>query len=145
MRKGFTIGPMQFSVIEAQYQKDFRREEQEQLVQHFAHRYSVQLIGMRRVGISNFLRFFLAHQTRVKKSDELAKELFVVVDLKDLVEREIYPFWTLTFKRLLDAVEKGTYSNEIKQNIQSLFLRSIQSQDLFLMVDNIRAAVQFLA
>ena len=132
---------MQFSAIEAQYPKDFRREEQEQLIKHLSHRYSVQLIGMKRVGISNFLRFFLAQQA---KNNKAANELFVAIDLKDMVEREVYPFWILTFKRLADAVQESATTREIKQQMQSLFLQSIQSQDLFLLFDNLRVALQVL-
>src|SRR5579859_3216617 len=141
MLKRFYNTLMQFSAIEAQYPKDFRREEQEQLIKHLSHRYSVQLIGMKRVGISNFLRFFLAQQA---KNNKAANELFVAIDLKDMVEREVYPFWTLTFKRLADAVQESATTREIKQQMQSLFLQSIQSQDLFLLFDNLRVALQVL-
>src|SRR3989344_7716438 len=49
-------------VIEAGYPIAFRTSEAEQLGQHLSHHHSVVLIGMKRVGISNFLRFFLNHE-----------------------------------------------------------------------------------
>jgi len=105
----------------------------------------VNLIGMRRVGISNFLRFFLYHKdigsTYISRDQ---KHLFIPVDLNDLVEREVYPFWTLTLKRIVDACETSVLQDEVKEKINMLFLSSIQSQDLFLLTDTIRKALVLL-
>lgn len=139
MRQSEYNSPMQLSVIEAQYPQGFRKKEFEELTKHLKHKYSIQLIGMKRVGISNFLRFLLAQQK--KKGTE---ELYVSVDLNDLIEREIYPFWTLTFKRIADAVAFSSLNEVIKRQVQSLFVRSIQAQDLFLLVDNLRATLHLL-
>lgn len=132
-------------VTESSYPLNFRKEDAKKLGEHLKQRHSVNLIGMKRVGISNFLRFFLYRpdivETYISKSD---KHLFISVDLNDLVEREIYPFWTLTLKRIADKVESSTLPEATKKSIASLFLTSIQSQDLFLVIDNVRRALQLI-
>src|SRR5258708_9240104 len=107
---------------------------------------------MKRVGIGNFLRFFLNHKDVTKTYIEenppasqaralWAGHLFIQVDLNDLVEREIFPFWTLTLKRIEDAVMSSGLSEKIKKDIELMFLDSIQSQDLFLTIDRVRKAI----
>ena len=82
---------------------------------------------MKRVGISNFLRFFLHHQevptTYIRNGAQL---LTVIVDLNDLVEREIYPFWVLLLKRIVDTLEQSKVPGELKKAGQRLFTESIQ-------------------
>ncbi len=136
---------MENSVIEAQYPVTFRKQEAEKLGQHLKNRHNVVLIGMKRVGISNFLRFFLYHKNIVKTyiGDE-KNHLFISVDLNDLIERELFAFWTLTLKRIVDTVEKSTLDAKLKKEIEMLFLNSIQSQDLFLKIDNVRKALIML-
>lgn len=133
------------AVIESTYPVSFRKEDTNTLREHLRRRHSVDLIGMKRVGISNFLRFFLYHQD-VKKTlagtDE--NHLFIPVDLNDLIEREIYAFWMLTFKRVLDTVEDTALPQEIKRRISSAFLSSIQTQDLFLLLDGLRRSMGIL-
>ena len=78
---------MEDKIIEAQYLLTFREDEAVQLGKHLKGRDSVVLIGMKRVGISNFLRFFLNHQGIVGKYiGNGEKHLFIPVDLNDLVE-----------------------------------------------------------
>lgn len=133
---------METSVAEATYPLTFREEEAKKLGEYLKQRHSVNLIGMKRVGISNFLRFFLYHKDIVPAYiDREQQYLFIPVDLNDLVEREIYPFWTLTLKRIVDACETSSLPSETKRQINSLFLTSIQSQDLFLVIDSIRRAL----
>lgn len=128
--------------IEKYYPISFRKNDANILGKHLANRHSVVLIGMKRVGISNFLRFFLYHKdiakTYIKDGEN---HLFIPVDLNDLVEREVSPFWTLTLKRIMDAVEKSAIKQEFKKQIETLFLDSIQSQDLFLTIDSVRQAL----
>lgn len=134
---------METAVIESVYPLDFRQVDAEELGRCLKLRHSMEIIGMRRVGISNFLRFFLSHKetsTVYIKDDK--KHLFIAVDLNDLVEREVYPFWTLTLKRIVDAVDQSEEINqEVKTRIQSLFLGSIQTQDLFMLIDSVRRAL----
>jgi hypothetical protein len=97
---------------------------------------------MKRVGISNFLRFFLNHnQTAKTYIADGNQHLFVSVDLNDMVEREAFPFWILTLKRILDSVENSSLKESAKKNIEKLFLDSMQSKDTFLTTENIKKSL----
>lgn len=134
------------SILETAYPLSFRKNDAKDLGQQIKNRRSVVLIGMKRVGISNFLRFFLYHKEILKTYINDGKNhLFIPIDLNDLVEREIYPFWVLTQKRILDSVENTNISDKNKKYIETLFLDSIQSQDLFLTIDSIRKSLVLLS
>jgi hypothetical protein len=97
---------------------------------------------MKRVGISNFLRFFLNHnQTAKTYIADGNQHLFVSVDLNDMVEREVFPFWILTLKRILDSIENSSLKELTKKNIEKLFLDSMQSKDTFLTIENIKKSL----
>ncbi len=130
---------------EANYPLQFRKEDAKKLGEHLRLRHCVNLVGMKRVGISNFLRFFLFHKEVIPTYiDKTQKHLLIPVDLNDLVERELYPFWTLTFKRIVDSSEASDLPDALKQKIASTFLASIQSQDLFLLIDGVRRSLTLL-
>ncbi len=135
---------MEDHIIETKYPLSFRAPTATELGHHLKNRHNVVLVGMKRVGISNFLRFFLYRddvvRTHISKSEH---HMFIPVDLNDLVEREIYPFWILTFKRIVDTVSISiTLDKAIKKEIEALFVDSIQSKDLFLLLDGIRKAIK---
>ncbi|EKD64419.1 MAG: hypothetical protein ACD_50C00391G0008 [uncultured bacterium] len=133
---------MENSVIEAGYPITFRKEDAVSLGAHLKDRGSVVLIGMKRVGISNFLRFFLNNKDIAKTYiQDGTTHLFIPVDLNDLVEKEVGPFWTLTLKRISDVVSRSSLNKKVKQKIETLFLDSIQSQDLFLTIDSVRKSL----
>ncbi|MBP9716540.1 MAG: helix-turn-helix domain-containing protein [Candidatus Levybacteria bacterium] len=132
------------NLIEQTYPINFREDDAKNLGTHIINRRSVVLTGMLRVGISNFLRFFLNHNGITKKYLDDKKYIIIPVDLNDLVEREIYPFWILTFKRLADAIEDSDLPQRIKKQIALYFLDSIQSQDLFLTIDYLRKSLVLL-
>ena len=133
---------MENSVIEAKYPIVFRKNLARELGQNIKARQSVALIGMKRVGISNFLRFFIYHKKIVPTYiGDSENHIFIPVDLNDLVELGIYPFWTLVLKRIVDALEKSKVEKKIKNEIQSLFLDSIQSQDQFITIDSVRRSL----
>jgi hypothetical protein len=133
---------MNASVLEASYPISFQKQEAEKLGEYLRQRQCVNLVGMKRVGISNFLRFFLNHNdiipTYISKSE---KHLFIPVDLNDLIEQEIYPFWTLTLKRIVDITEQSDLPDDVKAKVNDLFVRSIQFQDLFMVIESIRHAL----
>lgn len=114
--------------------------------EHLRLRHSVELVGIKHVGISNFLRFFLYHERIVKTYVSAAeKHMFVEVDLNDLIEKDIFAFWTLTFKRLVDKVEKfHEVQPEDRQEVGALFLDAIQSRNFFLTTENLREALKIL-
>lgn len=133
-------------VTEASYPLSFRQEEAKKLGEYIKQRQSVSLVGMKRVGISNFLRFFLNHKDVVHKYISIdQKHIFIPVDLNDLIEREIYPFWTLVLKRIVDALETTELPEDTKKKINALFLTSIQSQDRFLLIDSIRRSLTLIS
>lgn len=137
---------MELTVIEKSYPITFREEDAQILGDHIRLRHSVELVGMKRVGISNFLRFFLNHK-EIKKvyiRDTDNYHLFIPVDLHDLIEQEVFPFWVLTFKRLVDAVEKIDIDSSTKELINTLFLNSVQLHDHFMTIENLKRAFREL-
>lgn len=130
---------MENSVVEGDYSISFRKDDALALGKDLDNRRCVVLIGMKRVGISNFLRFFLNNKNVAKTYiGGKTSHVFIPVDLNDLVEKEVSPFWILTLKRISDVVEKMSLKITAKKKIESLFLDSIQSQDLFLTIDCVR-------
>ncbi len=129
-------------IIEETYPLTFRQEEARELGRYLKNRQGVVLIGMKKVGISNFLRFFLGNKdipgTYIQ---DYKKHLFIPVDLNDLVECEIAPFWTLTLKRIVDSVENSKIEEKVKKKISAMFMESIQLQDLFFTIDSVRRAL----
>lgn len=133
---------MDSGIVEISYPLDFRKKDTLSLGDHLKHRHSVDIVGMKRVGISNFLRYFLYRPDVVYEyMSREEKFLFIPVDLNDLVEREIYPFWTLTMKRIVDTIDRSELPGLDKKKIENRFLSSIQSQDLFLVIDSIRQSL----
>ncbi len=132
-------------VIESAYPISFRKKEAEELGSQLKHHHSVVLVGMKRVGISNFLRFFLNHQdiakTYIKNGSE---QVFVQVDLNDLIERNILAFWTLLLTRLVDSVQTSSLPESAKRQCRKLFVQSIQLKDHFFTVDSVRKVLDIL-
>lgn len=135
---------MRTKVVEESYPITFRENDARKMGELLKSRRSVVLVGMKRVGISNFLRFFLNHKDVKETYIQEANHVFIQVDLNDLVEREIFPFWILTFKRIADYVEENISEIDIKKRISQFFLDSIQTQDLFLTIDGIRKSIILL-
>ena len=137
---------MDKGIIEVTYPLSFHKKDAEVLGKHLKNRHNVVLVGMKRVGISDFLRFFLYRPNIVATYiSDGNKHIFIPVDLNDLVEREIKPFWILTLKRVVDSVTSSqTASEEIKKKMEALFLDSIQTQDIFFTIDNLRKSLLLL-
>ena len=125
------------------YPISFRAEEAKLLGNHLASRDSVELIGMKRIGISNFLRFFLNQHDIVKSYiDPSQRHIFITVDLNDLIEMEILPFWRLMLKRIVDTVNAQPEFETLKKQVNDQFLKSIQISDLFFTVDTVRQTLK---
>jgi DNA-binding winged helix-turn-helix (wHTH) protein len=137
---------MELAITESKYPLTFHKKDAEVLGKHLKNRHNVVLIGMKRVGISDFLRFFLYRPKIVETYiGDGKKHIFIPIDLNDLVERELRPFWILTLKRIADTVAISiTASDEVKKKMEALFLESIQTQDTFLTIDNIRKSLLLL-
>ncbi|MDP2632689.1 MAG: helix-turn-helix domain-containing protein [Candidatus Curtissbacteria bacterium] len=131
--------------VEASYPLEFRVEEAKNLGEQLRFRHNVELVGMKHVGIGNFLSYFLNHAGVVDRFiNHGEKHLFITVDLNDLVEREIHPFWVLLFKRVVDSCESIEIDLADKKEISSLFLSSIQSQDLFSTIENLKKSLNLI-
>lgn len=137
---------MESHFSESSYPLGFREKDASILGEHLRLRHSVELVGLKHVGIGNFLQFFLNHQGIVQAYiDASEKYLLIAVDLNDLVEKEIFAFWVLTFKRLVDKVESSPEINPAdKKAIAALFLSSIQSRNFFLTIENLREAIKII-
>ncbi len=129
------------TAIEASYSLGFRSQDVTALEELLQMHHSVELIGMKRVGIDNFLRFFLTH----KNIPQEAHHLFILVDLNTLIERELFAFWRLTFKRIADAVRDSSLDKITQARIAKIFDKGIQSGDLFLTYDGVRESLEILA
>lgn len=137
---------MDSHIAEIQYPLDFRKGVAKSLGENLQQQKSVELVGMKRVGINNFLRFFLFHKgIKEQYMPQDGKHFFILIDLNDLIERELFPFWRLAFKRIADAVDKTDFSEGVKAKIANLFMMSIQSGDLFLTYDSVRETLSLLA
>jgi hypothetical protein len=134
---------MEEYILETLYPLYFRKAQATQLGHEIKNRHSVVLVGMKRVGISNFLRFFLYH-LKIQETfvHDHKKHLFIAVDLNDMVERELFPFWILTFKRIVDSINTTNIPSETKKEVEELFLNSIQINDQFMMIENIRKVLK---
>ncbi len=137
----FRIAKMEFEVIEQTYPESFRQDLTDELISKINKRQSVVFAGMRRVGISNFLRFFLYHKKLTSKILGDKKHLFIAVDLNDLTERTLPSFWILTLKRVLDSAENTGFNPKTIKSIEKLFLDGIQSKDSFMLIENIKMAL----
>lgn len=130
-------------VTETAYPIEFRKKEAEQLGHYIQQQKSVVLIGMKRVGISNFLRFFINHSqvpsTYIRSNQP---QLFVQVDLNDLIERNLSAFWTLLLTRVVDAAEHSNLSESDKKACRKLFVQSIQLKDHFFTLDSVRKVIE---
>lgn len=135
-----------YTYSESEYPLTFRSKETHELADHIKHHRHVELVGMKHVGISNFLRFFLYNPAVSKKYfGKKTPHLLIPVDLLDLVDQEIYPFWLLTLKRIDDSVRSSGVEAEIANKISHLFEKAIQIKDLFFTLDCIRQSLYLLA
>ncbi len=130
---------------EASYPIEFRAKAAKELGDHLRHHHSVVLLGMKRVGISNFLRFFMSQPEVPDTYIKNGPLLWVQVDLNNLVELSLHAFWTLTLKRLVDSVEASQVSPAVKQKAERLFADSIQLSDTFFTLDCVQKLVTMVA
>ncbi|OGK18985.1 hypothetical protein A3D80_03645 [Candidatus Roizmanbacteria bacterium RIFCSPHIGHO2_02_FULL_40_13b] len=135
-----------YTYSESEYPLSFRVKEAQELSNHIKHHRHVELVGMKRVGISNFLRFFLYNkQVSVKYFGRETHHLLIPVDLLDLIDKEIYLFWLLTLKRIDDVVQTSGIKEEITNKVSHLFEKAIQIKDLFFTLDCIRQSLHLIA
>jgi len=135
-----------YTYSESEYPLSFRSREAQQLADHILNHRNVELVGMKRVGISNFLRFFL-YNPRVFEEyfGKKSNHILIPVDLLDLVDQEVYPFWLLTLKRIDDAVQISSLDIATKNRVAHLFEKAIQIKDLFFTLNSIQSSLHLIA
>lgn len=116
----------------------FQSEASEQLTALLDQRKSVELIGMKRVGINTFLRQYL--ERKAPKPNEIS----LLIDLNNLAERSLYAFWILTLKTLLDELHATRYPHSLRTESSELFTQSIQLHDLFFTLHAVQRVLQHL-
>lgn len=128
---------MQNARPESHYPLSFRTADVKFFEELIARRHSMQLIGMKRVGINNLIQHFFTH----KNYPSNQTYLFVMVDLNNLVEREAFPFWQLTLKRIVDAVRDGELPPAIEKRVTRIFENCIQYENILMTYDGVREAL----
>lgn len=124
--------------IENSYQENFRKNEIKELTSQLDFRRSVIIMGMKRVGISYFLKYFVNNVTRTKN------HIYVSVDLNELFEKSLLAFWRLTLKRFVDQIKASVNEDNLKKEAENHFAQAIQSGDLFLTIEAIRSCLSLL-
>ncbi|KXK27281.1 MAG: transcriptional regulatory protein YedW [candidate division WS6 bacterium OLB20] len=133
---------MTLSTPEPNLDSHYRESDLARLGEHISRRQSVEVIGMKRVGIGSMLSHFLEHEELYSKYiRNHARQLFVQIDLNELIERELLAFWRLTLKRIVDAGER-TGSDTLIDLLRREFRNAIQSDDLFLTVEAVRTSLR---
>lgn len=129
--------------IEAQFSKNYRFKEVKAVKTYISKRLSVELIGMKRVGISNFLRYYLSHHTN-EKSD-ITNDFYILVDLNYLSERELGYFWRLCLKSIIDRALDLNLSTELKKRIKEAAQSLKETDDLLQVMGEITAILSLIA
>lgn len=124
--------------LEAAYPSSFRASDIKQLQTLLGQRHSVVLVGMKRVGISNFLRFFIHKQAQETLS---TKVIQVEIDLNQLYELSTYAFWILFLKTLIDEA-KISGMGVSNEKLDKTFLKCIELHDIFLLIEEVKQLLQ---
>ena len=134
-------------VPEASYPISYRENDTAAICDLIKKQESVCVVGMKRVGISNFLRF-LAFNEAVKNKylrDEGKKFLFVTTDANDLITISPKSFWIMLLTRLIEAATKDPILKETKKVLSKLYKRSQTQNDAFFILNNLKKAVELIA
>jgi hypothetical protein len=128
--------------IEEKLPSPFRKQEIKDLLNLLCKGNSVEIVGIKKIGISSFLKFFLINSGVSKLLRSKIKDIFLIpVDMTDLADRSPLAFWRLTFKRILDQIEQLNISPNLKEQLNSKFITSIQLDDIFYTKDSVTEAI----
>lgn len=133
-------------VPEASYPLNYRKEDSTALASLIKKHESVCLVAMKKVGISNFLRFFFYHP-QIKKEYFNGKEnnfLFIFCDLNNLLEISKKSFWTLILKRFFEQIKDSDFEIKIKKEVEDLYKSASVGTDVFLYFDNLKKSLESL-
>lgn len=113
----------------------FRELEVNKLNEHIRYEHSVEMVGMKRVGLGDFLQYFLSLPPLSPGV------LYVRVHMQELVERDLYSFWRLTYIRFVEAVD--TWQKQHKTNL-GIKLPKKAGNDVFEVYHNVLKLVEEL-
>ncbi len=141
----YNLNLKMLTISEASYPITFRSESARKLGDHLRHHHSVVLLGMKRVGISNFLRFFQHHPGIAETYIKNGPLLWVHVDLNNLVELSAQALWRVTLKRIVDSLETNQVDPALIKQAERLFAESIQLNDAFFTLDCVQKLLRLIA
>lgn len=129
------MGKIEHSIIpEAVYPASFRHQETDDILTILRQHQSVTIVGMKRVGVSNFLRF-ITHNAIIRARLNNGKQtVFVYLDTNDLTEITLQQFWLLLLKRLYDTSTELPASK--REKVEQIYQRTIatgNAEPLFLL------------
>lgn len=128
-------------LVETTYPLTFREADTEVLARHIQDQSSVVLVGMKRIGISNFLRFFLYHPEVRRRFLPDKNYLFVAVDANDLVALDPLALWTLMLKRLGEAIEQANLETDLQHLASQLLTESWAQHNLLFTFEAVRQVI----
>lgn len=132
-------------IPEASYPLSFRTKETADILKILGQRQSFTLVGMKRVGVSNFLRFIAFNPKIQEKLGSRQDTLFVYLDANDLTEIEPNLFWLLLLKRLKDvAIHLDASRREEVEEIYKNLSTSENREPLFLL-EGVKEIAQIFA
>lgn len=130
-------------VPEAAYPINYREKDTATICDLVKRQESVCVVGMKRVGISNFLRF-LAFNEDVKEKyfgDDMNNFLFVVTDANDLIKISPKNFWLMLFARFVESINENIADEKIKREVATLYKETQNQGDPFFIFDNLKKTI----
>lgn len=93
-------------VPESSYPTTFRTSDTQAVLHYISQHQSVTIVGMKRVGVSNFLRFITFNKAIQKQIENGGQFVFLYLDANDLADITVKQFWLLVLKRLFDETDR---------------------------------------
>lgn len=134
-------------IPEATYPADYRKEDATAICDLIKKQESVCVVGMKRVGISNFLRF-LAFNKSVKEKyfgGEQDKFLFIVTDANDLIEVSPRAFWTMLLTRFIETIKQNLKDEKLKTNLDRLYKENQSQSDPFFIFNSLKGGSELVS
>lgn len=133
-------------IPEASYPLSYREKDSAALASLIKRHESVCLVAMKKVGISNFVRYFFYHPSIKKRyfGNKKNKYLFVFSDLNNLLEITKKSFWMFILKRFYEQIKRSDFEMKIKKEIEGLYKSASGCGDVFLYFDNLKKSFESL-
>lgn len=133
-------------VPETSYPLNYREEDSIALASLIKKQESVCLVAMKKVGISNFVRFFFHHPEIKKKyfGKEGDNFIFIFCDLNNLLEVSKKSFWMFILKRFYEQIKESSFGMGVEKKVEDLYKEASIGADAFLCFDNLKKGLEFL-